>query len=283
MGYVALIRERRYADAYRTIKEDNPFPSVCGRVCNHRCEEACTRGENGGHEAVNIMHLKRFVTDWAFAHPEEVQKAYAAGVQVKPDTSGLGKKVAIIGSGPAGMTAAGDLINKNYEVTVFEALPAAGGMMRVGIPEYRMPYDLVQREIDEIVARGVQLKLNTRVDDVNALLGESRAIGTEIPGRTRYTIEESLQIKGIPVYLTDTAGIRATQDRIEQLGIEKSKEAFNKADLILFVVDASQPLEEEDLAIARHVVDRQAVVLLNKEDLGRRLVREELVTRDLLR
>ncbi len=192
MGYVALIRERRFADAYRTIKEDNPFPSVCGRVCNHRCEEACTRGANGGHEAVNIMHLKRFVTDWAFAHPEEVQKAYAAGIQIKPDTSGLGKKIAIIGSGPAGMTAAGDLINKNYEVTVFEALPVAGGMMRVGIPEYRMPYDLVQREIDEIVARGVQLKLNTRVEDVNALLGEYDAVfvatgahvglKTQIPG-----------------------------------------------------------------------------------------------------
>ena len=112
MGYVALIREKRYAEAYRTIKEDNPFPSVCGRVCNHKCEQACTRGENG-HEAVNIMHLKRFVTDWAFAHPEEIQKAYAAGVQIKPDTSGLGKKVAIIGSGPAGLTAANDLITKN--------------------------------------------------------------------------------------------------------------------------------------------------------------------------
>jgi heterodisulfide reductase subunit A-like polyferredoxin len=175
MGYVALIREKRFADAYRTIKEDNPFPSVCGRVCNHRCEEACNRGEDG-HEAVNIMHLKRFVTDWAFAHPEEVQKAYAAGVQLSPDASGLGKKVAIIGSGPAGLTAANDLIDKNYEVTVFEALPAAGGMMRVGIPEYRMPYDLVQREVDEIVARGVQLKLNSRVDDVAGLLGEYQAV-----------------------------------------------------------------------------------------------------------
>jgi heterodisulfide reductase subunit A-like polyferredoxin len=191
MGYVALIREKRYAEAYRTIKEDNPFPSVCGRVCNHRCEEACTRGENG-HEAVNIMHLKRFVTDWAFAHPEEVQKAYAAGVQIKPDTSGVGKKVAIIGSGPAGLTAASDLINKNYQVTVFEALSAAGGMMRVGIPEYRMPYDLVQREVDEIVSRGVELKLNSRVDDAAALLGEYNAVfvgtgahaglKTQIPG-----------------------------------------------------------------------------------------------------
>ena len=125
MGYVALIREKRFAEAYRTIKEDNPFPSVCGRVCNHKCEQACTRGDNG-HEAVNIMHLKRFVTDWAFAHPEEIQKAYAAGAQIKPDTSGLGKKVAIIGAGPAGLTAANDLINKNYQVTVFEALPGRG-------------------------------------------------------------------------------------------------------------------------------------------------------------
>jgi heterodisulfide reductase subunit A-like polyferredoxin len=175
MGYVALIREKRFADAYRTIKEDNPFPSVCGRVCNHRCEEACSRGENG-HEAVNIMHLKRFVTDWAFAHPEDVKKAYASGRQIEPDQSGLGKKVAIIGSGPAGMTAANDLIAKNYEVTVFEALSVPGGMMRVGIPEYRMPYDLVQKEIDEITARGVTLKLNQRVDDAASLLSDFDAV-----------------------------------------------------------------------------------------------------------
>ncbi len=175
MGYVALIREKHFAEAYRTIKEDNPFPSVCGRVCNHKCEEACSRGDNG-HEAVNIMHLKRFVTDWAFEHPEEVRKAYAMGMQKSPDESGLGKKIAIIGSGPAGMTAANDLIGKNYSVTVFEALPVAGGMMRVGIPEYRMPYDLVQKEIDEIISRGVELKLNHRVDDATGLLENYHAV-----------------------------------------------------------------------------------------------------------
>jgi NADPH-dependent glutamate synthase beta subunit-like oxidoreductase/NAD-dependent dihydropyrimidine dehydrogenase PreA subunit len=175
MGYVALVREKRFAEAYRTIKEDNPFPSVCGRVCNHRCEEACTRGHEG-HEAVNIMHIKRFVTDWAFAHPEEVQKAYAAGIQKSPDTSGLGKKVAIVGAGPAGLTVANDLITRNFAVTVFEALPAAGGMMRVGIPEYRLPYELLQREVDEVLSKGVELKLNCRVDDVTTLLGEYNAV-----------------------------------------------------------------------------------------------------------
>jgi heterodisulfide reductase subunit A2 len=175
MGYVALIREKRFADAYRTIKEDNPFPSVCGRVCNHRCEEACTRTEIGS-EPVNIMHFKRFVSDWAFTHPEEIQKVYASGVQKAPDTSGAGKKVAIVGAGPAGLTSANDLILKGYSVTVFEALPAPGGMMRVGIPEYRMPYDLLQREIDEIISRGVELKLNNRVDDVAGLLKDFDAV-----------------------------------------------------------------------------------------------------------
>ncbi|MDI6725330.1 MAG: FAD-dependent oxidoreductase [Smithellaceae bacterium] len=175
MGYVALIRDKRFAEAYRTIKEDNPFPSVCGRVCNHRCEEACTRNELGS-EPVNIMHLKRFVTDWAFAHPEEIQKVYAAGVQKSLDASGAGKKVAIVGAGPAGLTAADDLIRKGCPVTLFEAQPAPGGMMRVGIPEYRLPYDLLQREIDEIISRGVELKLNHPVEDVTGLLKDFDAV-----------------------------------------------------------------------------------------------------------
>ena len=175
MGYVALIREGRFADAYRTIKEDNPFPSVCGRVCNHRCEDACSRNDCGS-EPVNIMQLKRFVADWALAHPQDVQKVYASGVQKNPDTSGAGKKVAIVGSGPAGLTAANDLIRKGYSVTVLEALDKPGGMMRVGIPEYRLPYDLVQNEVDDITALGVELKLNHRVDDIPALRNEFDAV-----------------------------------------------------------------------------------------------------------
>src|SRR4030042_4886136 len=175
MGYVALIRDKRFAEAYRTTKEDNPFPSVCGRVCNHRCEEACTRNEVGS-EPVNIMHFKRFVTDWAFAHPEEIQKIYSSVVQKTPDTTGLGKKVAIVGAGAAGLTAANDLVRKSYSVTVFEALPAPGGMMRVGIPEYRMPYDLLQAEIDEIISKGIELKLTHRVEDVMGLLKDFDAV-----------------------------------------------------------------------------------------------------------
>ncbi|RLC67113.1 MAG: hypothetical protein DRI48_03120, partial [Chloroflexi bacterium] len=170
-GYIALIRERRFADAYRAIKEDNPFPAVCGRVCNHVCEEACSRAKVD--EPVSIMRLKRFVADWAFEHPDEVAEAFRPKIEAEAEEpEPTGKRVAVVGSGPAGLTVAQDLRLKGHEVTVFEALPVAGGMMRVGIPEYRMPHDLLQREIDEIIGLGVELKLNSRVEDVVALKDE---------------------------------------------------------------------------------------------------------------
>ncbi|RPI85814.1 MAG: FAD-dependent oxidoreductase [Chloroflexi bacterium] len=179
-GYIALIREGRYADAYRTIREDNPFPSVCGRICNHRCEDACSRNE--GDTPVNIMALKRFVADWVRNNPgtstssamQQAESTTAPGSPAPglPGCQKTGKRVAIVGSGPAGLTCALDLSRRGHNVTVFEALPAAGGMMRVGIPEYRLPYDLLQQEIDEIVEEGVEIRLNSRVDDVPALLDQ---------------------------------------------------------------------------------------------------------------
>ncbi|MFQ6099635.1 MAG: NAD(P)-binding protein [Anaerolineae bacterium] len=183
-GYIALIREGRFADAYRAIREENPFPSVCGRVCNHKCEEACSRGKVD--EPVSIMRLKRFVADWALAHPDEIEIP-------RPDVEETGKRVAVIGSGPAGLTCAQYLALKGHTVTVLEALPVAGGMMRVGIPAYRLPYELVQKEIDDILALGVELKLNHRVDDMAALLrdgydavfiavGAHRGMRVPIPG-----------------------------------------------------------------------------------------------------
>ena len=171
-GYVALVREGRFADAYRTIHEDNPFPSICGRVCNHKCEESCSRGKVD--DPISIMRLKRFVTEWELANPDQVRQAERSDrhserseeSQIEP----TGKRVAVVGSGPAGLTCAHDLAKLGHSVTVFEALPVAGGMMRVGIPALRLPYDLVQREIDDILASGVELKLNHRVQDAAALL-----------------------------------------------------------------------------------------------------------------
>lgn len=114
---------------------------------------------------------------------------------------------------------------------------------------------------------------------MNALLREQRAIVTEIPGTTRDTIEEAISIQNIPVKLTDTAGIRKTHDTIEQIGIEKSKESFNKADLILFMLDKSRALEKEDLEIIDIIGERKVIVLLNKNDLGQEISVEEISQR----
>lgn len=111
---------------------------------------------------------------------------------------------------------------------------------------------------------------------MNGLLRESRAIVTDMPGTTRDTIEEVISIKNIPVYLTDTAGIRETTDTIEQIGIEKTKEAFNSADFIIFILDGSEELTEEDRLIMEYIGERNALVLINKNDLGQKIDAHEI-------
>jgi heterodisulfide reductase subunit A-like polyferredoxin len=160
-GYIALIREGRYEDALRVIKEDNPFPGICGRICNHRCEDACNRGKLD--EPINIRALKRFVTDKVYARPR---------VAPEPAECRYEERVAIIGAGPCGLTAAQDLCKLGYGVTVFEALPVAGGMLRVGVPEYRLPSWIVDREVQDIVDLGVELRLNTTVDNLDDVFAE---------------------------------------------------------------------------------------------------------------
>ncbi|MCJ7625996.1 MAG: FAD-dependent oxidoreductase, partial [Anaerolineaceae bacterium] len=163
-GYIDLVREGRFADAYRTIKEDNPFPSVCGRICDRRCEDACLRAKSDS--PVNIMALKRFVTDWAREHPQELYSPDFETIEKS------GKKIAVIGSGAAGLSCASDLVRMGHTVTVFEALSVPGGMMRVSTPEYRLPHDVLQKEIDDILEMGVDLRLNNPVNDVSAVLGK---------------------------------------------------------------------------------------------------------------
>ncbi|MCJ7513678.1 MAG: FAD-dependent oxidoreductase [Anaerolineales bacterium] len=163
-GYIALIREGRYDDALRVIKEDNPFPGICGRICNHRCEDACNRGLLD--EPVNIRALKRFVTDKVYARPRLPRPRAEL---LHPE------RVAIIGAGPCGLTSAQDLARLGYAVTVFEALPVAGGMLRVGVPEYRLPAGIIEREIADITDLGIDLRLNTRVDDLDTLFDQGFA------------------------------------------------------------------------------------------------------------
>jgi len=157
-GYIALIREGRWDDALRVIKMDNPFPGICGRICNHRCEEACNRGLVD--EPINIRALKRFVTDKVYEAPREPQEAAPRLFD---------QQVAIIGAGPCGLTAAQDIIRAGYGVTVFEAMPVAGGMLRLGVPEYRLPTEVIEREVQDIIDLGVDLRLNHRIDDLDAL------------------------------------------------------------------------------------------------------------------
>ncbi|OGO16021.1 MAG: hypothetical protein A2Z14_07440 [Chloroflexi bacterium RBG_16_48_8] len=157
-GYIALIHEGRYDDALRVIREDNPFPGICGRICNHRCEDTCNRGLID--EPINIRALKRFVTDKVYEKPR---------TSVKPVEITQSQKIAIIGAGPCGLTAAQDLAKLGFPVTIFEALPVAGGMLRVGVPEYRLPTDIIEREIQDILDLGIEVRLNTTVNDLDAL------------------------------------------------------------------------------------------------------------------
>lgn len=158
-GYIALIAQGRYREAFRVIKEDNPFPSVCGRTCHHPCEGHCTRAMVD--EAVGIMSLKRFVIDYALAYGRE---------KVEPAPRTRPEWIAVVGAGPAGLTAAHDLAKLGYGVTVYEALPVAGGMMRVGIPAHRLPKGVLQQDIDDILALGVVIKTNSPIKDPADLL-----------------------------------------------------------------------------------------------------------------
>ena len=147
-GYLALIADGRYAEAYTVANEPNPFTAVCGRVCTHKCETDCTRGEVD--EPLAIAGLKRFISDYAF---ENVPLPEKAEVTFK-------EKVAVVGAGPSGLTAARDLALLGYAVTVFESKPEPGGMLRFGIPEYRLPKAALQQDIDRITALGVDLQVN---------------------------------------------------------------------------------------------------------------------------
>ncbi len=146
-AFIAKIREEDLEGAYKILSKSSSLPAVCGRVCpqESQCESKCVRGIKG--EPVAIGRLERFVADWHMNNSTEKP--------VKPESNG--HKVAVIGAGPAGLTCAGDLAKKGYEVTIFEALHLAGGVLSYGIPEFRLPKTIVQKEIDELKNLGVKI------------------------------------------------------------------------------------------------------------------------------
>ncbi|MCL2342753.1 MAG: FAD-dependent oxidoreductase [Firmicutes bacterium] len=177
-GYNALIAQGRFLDAYHLIRQENPFPSVCGRICTRPCESKCRR--RGLDEAVAICDLKRFVADYARKHEQESSKDV-----VFPKN---GKRVSVIGAGASGLTCAHYLTRIGYDVDVYEAEELAGGVLAFGIPEYRLPMDTLQYEIGLIEREGVRIHLHTEVGkDVtfDRLKAESDAVyvanGTQFP------------------------------------------------------------------------------------------------------
>jgi glutamate synthase (NADPH/NADH) small chain len=151
-NFIRLLGEGNVKGAAESLLGDNALPCVTGRVCPQetQCEEVCLRGKTG--KPVAIGYLERFVADWALDHGGAFERAHSAP---------SGKKVAIVGSGPGGLTAAGELVKRGHAVTIFEAFHAAGGVLVYGIPEFRLPKDIVQREVDRLVSDGVEIRPNS--------------------------------------------------------------------------------------------------------------------------
>ena len=172
--FVAKVAEGDFEAAYQIISEDSALPRICGSVCpqENQCEGVCVRGIQG--EPVSIGRLERFVSDWHAEHEEELKAIYGYDDAAKIAPSN-GKRVAVVGAGPAGLTCAGDLSAKGYAVTVYESLHKPGGVLAYGIPEFRLPKDIVAAEVKKLEDRGVEFVANAiigRAETVDELLDE---------------------------------------------------------------------------------------------------------------
>lgn len=204
-GYMSLMAAGRHMDAYALIRRENPFPAVCGRVCTHPCEEHCRRAQVD--EALNICGIMRFVGDYALRDDFNVPKV----VSHKP----TGKRVAVIGSGPSGLTCAYYLANLGHLVQVYEAEGVAGGVLYWGIPEYRLPVKVLKKEIRAIEAAGVKIHLNTKIGrdiDFEKLRSENDAVYIAIGTQ----LSKKLSIQG-----EDTPGCESGLSFLRRVGLGK--------------------------------------------------------------
>ncbi len=187
--YIEKVREGDFEGGLQLLYETNPFSQVCGRICTHKCETSCAALHEG--DAIAIRWLKRAITD-------NVPRERYFDLIRKPDVPDTGKTVAIVGAGPGGLTTAFDLARQGHKVVVFEALEKPGGMMRYGIPEYRLPYDVLDHEISVIESMGVEIRCNMRVgreigldqlrqayDAVVLTIGLHQGRSTRVPGSDR--------------------------------------------------------------------------------------------------
>ena len=206
-GFIGKLKDGDNAGAYEVIGEASSLPAICGRVCPQetQCEGNCIRGIKG--EAVSIGKLERFAADWARQH----------GIRPVKKTGSNGKKVAVVGSGPSGLTCAGDLAKLGYEVTIFEALHKAGGVLVYGIPEFRLPKDeVVAAEIENVKALGVEIK-------TDYIIGRSE------------TVEELMEKEGFDaVYIASGAGLPMFMHipGEQALGVYSANEYLTRANLM---------------------------------------------------
>jgi heterodisulfide reductase subunit A-like polyferredoxin len=171
-GIAALVAAGKVSEAYSLIRSRCPLPAVCGRVCRHFCQNGCHRSEVD--EAVSIRNIERFVADYIYANPEQYHPVSSANL--------LDGRVAVVGSGPAGLTAASDLALMGYRVTLFEAKPDLGGMLRYGIPAYRLPKDILNKEIQNLINLGIEVQTNSTIAKPIDLLNS----GTSSNGNTKF-------------------------------------------------------------------------------------------------
>lgn len=215
-GYISLVRNHQYDDAMKLHLEDAPIPGSLGRACYAPCQKECTRDQQDKH--VDIRRIKRF-----FAEEYYNKYPQAPAVQLPEPT---GKKVAVVGSGPAGLTAAYFLALKGHSVKIFEAAPQAGGMLKLTLPEYRLPKALVDRDIQNITALGVEIVLNRRVDDFEALKNEGGFDAVFVSVGTHET--SKLRIEG-----DDLEGIVSCLDFLREANIGSRADLTGKKVMVV--------------------------------------------------
>ncbi|UTY24048.1 NAD(P)-binding protein [Treponema denticola] len=212
-GYIALVRDERYADAVRLIRKDNPFPSTCAFICEHPCEHRCRR--NMVDSAINIRGLKRVAVE------------FAGKVPPPPSAASTGKKIAIVGGGPAGLTAAYYLQLMGHQTTVYEMLPKLGGMLRYGIPNYRLPKDRLDEDIEAILETGVNVVYGKKIGidiDLNELIKNNDAAIIAIGAST----DKKLGLEG-----EDAEGVISAVQFLRDVGMDKKMDLKGKKTAII--------------------------------------------------
>lgn len=223
-GYIGSITDGDIERAYDVVRRTNPLPDICGRVCDHPCEATCARGYKD--EALEVRRLKGFVTKELYETMDSEDKPLMTTKRIMKNQDPL-NKVAIIGSGPAGLGAAYDLAVLGYPITIFEGLPYAGGMLKVGIPEYRLPSSALNKEIDAILNLGVDLKLNCpigpdlSIDDLKEQGFKAIFIATGAHNSIKLKIEGE-----------DLAGVVHALDFLKDVNLEKEVKIGDKAAVI---------------------------------------------------